>query len=221
MPRVFGPPALPKQATLSSQQQPAPSRQSSRGEPSRDAAARSPCRPSSIATPPRTRIPRNFPMDPPGYAGAALGPRTIQVQRSAADNHGQRHRRSTCLLAGSVTAWTSLTTTRSTGSAAAMAQTAATGEGTAGAIRPRPRGRALPPGHARPAAGQVQRRSAPAACRSRPRTQHMSGPSPIVVRTVSSSSRPALWPGSDTMVTGAPASPCSRRTCLVWRKAAR
>jgi hypothetical protein len=25
--------------------------------------------------------------------------------------------------------------------------------------------------------------------------------------------RPALWPGSDTMVTGAPASPCSRRTC--------
>jgi len=44
---------------------------------------------------------------------AALGPRTIQDQRSAADNHGEQHRRSTRLSAGSVTAWTSLTTTRS------------------------------------------------------------------------------------------------------------
>jgi hypothetical protein len=113
MPRLFGPPALPRQATLSSQQQPAPSRQPSRGEPSRDAAARWPCRPSSIATSPRTRIPRNFPIDPPGYAGAALGPRTSQDPRSPADNHGQRHRRSTRLSAGSATAWTSLTTTRS------------------------------------------------------------------------------------------------------------
>jgi len=44
---------------------------------------------------------------------AALGPRTIRDQRSAADIYGQRHRRSTRLSAGSVTAWTSLTTTRS------------------------------------------------------------------------------------------------------------
>jgi hypothetical protein len=44
---------------------------------------------------------------------AALGPRTIQNQRSATDNHGQRHRRSTRLSPGSATTWTSLTTTRS------------------------------------------------------------------------------------------------------------
>jgi hypothetical protein len=46
-------------------------------------------------------------------SGAALGPQTMQNQWSAADNHRQRHRRSTHLSAGSVTAPTSLTTMRS------------------------------------------------------------------------------------------------------------
>jgi hypothetical protein len=47
---------------------------------------------------------------------AALGPRTTQHQRSAADNHGQQHCRSTRPSAGSATTWTPLATTRVTGS---------------------------------------------------------------------------------------------------------
>ena len=75
--------------------------------------------PRSVPVPPSCRISPyravrgSFPSSRCSCCRAALGPRTIHDQRSAADSHGQHHRRSTCLLAGSVTAWTSLTTTRS------------------------------------------------------------------------------------------------------------
>jgi hypothetical protein len=60
----------------------------------------------------RGRCPRR-PCPPRALPWAALGPRPIQVLRSAADSHGQQQRRLTGPLAGSVITWTSLTTTRS------------------------------------------------------------------------------------------------------------